>query len=386
MRFFSWLTTIFFAAAVSWAASEAAPLAEPSDAAVEASDPSDPSDLSDLSEEPEAAEAAEAPEDPALWDSGDWFRHTLRSSALAAFEFMAQPAAPLSPLGLEALPSQGAASTNLIAGLTQSNDPLVRADAFEAWVVQTTAQDLDSLVAASLDSNPAVRRSVETALLRIAAAEPGTFRNYVLAAFSGRYPAAAAGLDPLLPSLEEALNLPLRELLADPTQSSENRRTAAYILGRTQDPDAVPLLLDAVRSEDVWLAVAAAQALHSLRLPHLVPEWVAMLEHAQPGIQQLAVSGLATLGGEEAFSVLAQLALGQRAAPATLQTQALYALAQWPVADAVPVLTEVATVNLRLRNTARRLISALTGVPLDLQQESAQETGTPPMTPSMPGF
>jgi HEAT repeat protein len=87
------------------------------------------------------------------------------------------------------------------------------------------------------------------------------------------------------------------------------RRYLALALGHVGDPQAVPVLLEALSDDDPETRIYAIWALGSLGDERAVEPLVELVQHDDPGIRKMAVYGLGSLGAEEARNTL-QAALG----------------------------------------------------------------------------
>jgi HEAT repeat protein len=101
----------------------------------------------------------------------------------------------------------------------------------------------------------------------------------------------------------------LMQVLATGTDSDE-RRTAAWLLGSLQAPEALPLLRDVIGNDnDILLRRAAASALRQLQTPESIPVMEQLL--GNPGedrfVRLSAAYGLAELGRTVGVNALAQI-------------------------------------------------------------------------------
>ncbi len=87
------------------------------------------------------------------------------------------------------------------------------------------------------------------------------------------------------------------------------RRYLALALGHVGDPQAVPVLLEALSDGDPETRIYAIWALGSLGDEHAVEPLLELVQHDDPGLRKMAVYSLGTLGAEEARATL-QAALG----------------------------------------------------------------------------
>jgi HEAT repeat protein len=83
------------------------------------------------------------------------------------------------------------------------------------------------------------------------------------------------------------------------------RRYLALVLGRTRDPEAVPLLLEALADADSQTRIYALLALGAGGDPRAAPAVSAALADADPGIRKTAAYALGELGGAGAAAALA---------------------------------------------------------------------------------
>lgn len=106
----------------------------------------------------------------------------------------------------------------------------------------------------------------------------------------------------------------LTALLADTNASSAQRVAAAQALGLVQGAAAIPVLTEALNSDDIRLAVAAAQALGAMQATQAVPALRQMLNSSNTASPSAAAEALAAIGTPEATDALFQ-ALGNETTP-----------------------------------------------------------------------
>ncbi len=87
------------------------------------------------------------------------------------------------------------------------------------------------------------------------------------------------------------------------------RRYLALALGHVGDPQAVPVLLEALSDGDPETRIYAIWALGSLGDERAVEPLLELVQHDDPGLRKMAVYSLGTLGAEESRATL-QAALG----------------------------------------------------------------------------
>ena len=87
------------------------------------------------------------------------------------------------------------------------------------------------------------------------------------------------------------------------------RRYLALALGHVGDPQAVPVLLEALSDGDPETRIYAIWALGSLGDDRAVEPLLELVQHDDPGLRKMAVYSLGTLGAEESRATL-QAALG----------------------------------------------------------------------------
>ncbi len=87
------------------------------------------------------------------------------------------------------------------------------------------------------------------------------------------------------------------------------RRYLALALGHVGDPQAVPVLVEAIYDADPETRIYAIWALGSLGDERAVEPLLELVQHDDPGLRKMAVYSLGTLGAEEARATL-QAALG----------------------------------------------------------------------------
>ena len=113
------------------------------------------------------------------------------------------------------------------------------------------------------------------------------------------------------------------------------RRYLALILGYTKDRDSVPLLVDAVGSEDSEMRIYALWALGTIGDPRAGPPLREALGDADPGLRKTAAFALGEMGDPESAEPLRRLL---EDAVADVRWNAALALARLGDRAAIPVL------------------------------------------------
>jgi len=98
----------------------------------------------------------------------------------------------------------------------------------------------------------------------------------------------------------------VRRLFAE-TDDEEMKRYLALVLGYTRDPEAVPLLIEALDDPSSETRIYALWGLGKTSDPRAVPPLLASLADPDPGIRKTAAFGLGELGDPEAIPGLAPL-------------------------------------------------------------------------------
>jgi len=98
----------------------------------------------------------------------------------------------------------------------------------------------------------------------------------------------------------------VRRLFAE-TDDEEMKRYLALVLGYTQDPEAVPLLIEALDDPSSETRIYALWGLGKTSDPRAVPPLLASLADPDPGIRKTAAFGLGELGEPETIPGLAPL-------------------------------------------------------------------------------
>jgi HEAT repeat protein len=112
--------------------------------------------------------------------------------------------------------------------------------------------------------------------------------------------------DPTALDEEPGVRDEVRRLFAE-TDDEEMKRYLALVLGYTRDPEAVPLLIEALDDPSSETRIYALWGLGKTSDPRAVPPLLASLADPDPGIRKTAAFGLGELGDSEATSGLAPL-------------------------------------------------------------------------------
>jgi HEAT repeat protein len=112
--------------------------------------------------------------------------------------------------------------------------------------------------------------------------------------------------DPTALDEEPGVRDEVRRLFAE-TDDEEMKRYLALVLGYTRDPEAVPLLIEALDDPSSETRIYALWGLGKTSDPRAVSPLLASLADPDPGIRKTAAFGLGELGDSEATSGLASL-------------------------------------------------------------------------------
>jgi HEAT repeat protein len=112
--------------------------------------------------------------------------------------------------------------------------------------------------------------------------------------------------DPTALDQEPGIREEVRRLFAE-TDDEQMKRYLALVLGYTQDPEAVPLLIEALDDSSSETRIYALWGLGKTNDPRAVSPLLEALEDPDPGIRKTAAFGLGELGDPEAIPELAPL-------------------------------------------------------------------------------
>ena len=135
------------------------------------------------------------------------------------------------------------------------------------------------------------------------------------------------------------------------------RRYLALILGYTRDRESVPLLVEAVGSDDSEMRIYALWALGTIGDPRARPPLVAALEESDPGLRKTAAFALGEMGDRESAEPLRRLLEDP---VADVRWNAALALARLGDRAAIPVLR---------RMLDRALVAQVPEIRADQQEE-----------------
>lgn len=137
---------------------------------------------------------------------------------------------------------------------------------------------------------------------------------------------------------EVSVNKPMAE--SPLSTDAEKRRTAAYELGGSTDPDAVSKLLDALDDPDLYVRVYAIQSLRDLKDSQAVPRLCRLLEEqaSEPLIVSNVTKALGSIGSPKAIPTLVA---ALESDDAFTRYDAAYALGEIGDPSAIPVLEKL---------------------------------------------
>jgi HEAT repeat protein len=136
------------------------------------------------------------------------------------------------------------------------------------------------------------------------------------------------------------------------------RRYLALILGYTRDEESVPLLVEAVRSDDAEMRIYALWALGTIGDPRARPPLLEALVDADPGLRKTAAFALGEMGDRESVAPLRRLLEDPIA---DVRWNAALALARLDDETAIPVLR---------RMLDRALVDQVPGIRPEQQEEA----------------
>ena len=259
----------------------------------------------------------------------------------------------------------------VLRGMAQADDAFLRLRALEGWMASGALGAVEHFLDGLTDASAEVRALAAKGLCRWA--ERAGWEVYVAEAFleaalrllTTADDAALAAFDAALPYVKSAaVAARLREVLASDDAGPLPRRAAAYCLGRMGDTEAGPLLAEGAWFPDPDMAFVCAEGLYMLRDPRSAAAWFALLRHESPELRSMAVDALITLGGEDAFDALREVALGRVGLGDPLVAQAVHGLGQQPGGGVVPALIDVMEQNPRFRRLAQQYLNQHTGIDL----------------------
>jgi HEAT repeat protein len=163
--------------------------------------------------------------------------------------------------------------------------------------------------------------------------------------------------DPEALDSDPSVKIELRRLFKE-SEDEEMRRYLALVLGYTQDPKAVPLLVEALDDPDSQMRIYALWALGALGEPSAMAPLEASLSDDDPGIRKTAAYALGQLGRPESAAAL-RPALEDPVAD--VRWNAALSLARLGDAAAVPVLE---------RMVDRRLLAQVPDIKPKQQEEA----------------
>ena len=136
------------------------------------------------------------------------------------------------------------------------------------------------------------------------------------------------------------------------------RRYLALILGYTKDAESVPLLIEAVDSDDAEMRIYALWALGTIGHPSARPPLIEALSDSDPGLRKTAAFALGEMGDTESAAPLRRLL---EDSVADVRWNAALALARLGDRSAIPVLR---------RMLDRGLTGQVPGIRPDQQEEA----------------
>jgi HEAT repeat protein len=163
--------------------------------------------------------------------------------------------------------------------------------------------------------------------------------------------------DPSALEQEPGVKVELRRLFQE-AEDDEMRRYLALVLGYTRDPEAVPLLVDALDDEDSQIRIYALWALGALGDPRAERPLVDALGDPDAGIRKTAAFALGELGRTDAIPALEPV-LGDTVAD--VRWNAALSLARLGSDAGVPVLE---------RMIDRRLLAQVPDITAEQKEEA----------------
>jgi HEAT repeat protein len=162
--------------------------------------------------------------------------------------------------------------------------------------------------------------------------------------------------DPDALDAEPGVKAEVRRLFKE-AEDEEMRRYLALVLGYTQDPQSVPLLVDALDDEDSQIRIYALWALGALGDERAEEPLVASLADPDPGIRKTAAYALGELGHRERAGALEPL-LGDPIADV-----------RWNAALSLARLGSDASVEVLRRMVDRRLLDQVPDITAEQKEE-----------------
>lgn len=166
-----------------------------------------------------------------------------------------------------------------------------------------------------------------------------------------------------LPEIGESLVPQLTAMLERGDKAA--RGGAAFILGKLKAETAVPALGRATQDTEWTVAMDAARALVEIGDQDALGHLVALLnrplsEQGMQDLHRMAVSGLGTIGGEQARAKLREV-LARETEPHQVRSDAAYYLGQLQDREAVPLLIETMRKYYYLRPVIAEALRGITG-------------------------